>query len=43
MVQGHRKEEKFNCDANELKNIIKRESENKNTLSVYVDENRVYP
>jgi hypothetical protein len=43
MVKGNRKEEKFNCDANELDNIIARESNNPNTLSVWVDGNRVYP
>ncbi len=43
MVKGNRKEENFKCDANELDNIIARESNNPNTLSVWVDGNRVYP
>lgn len=43
MVHGDRTEEDFKCDANELENVIRRESNNRNTLSVWVDGNRVYP
>lgn len=43
MVRGNRKVEDFKCDANELAGIISRESNNRNTMSVHVDGNRVYP